>query len=89
MIAGIACPDDDHAAKAAQVLHDRAGVDTVVLARGAQGATVFAPGESGDPISHVATSALEVFDVSEAGDTVVAALALASPAAPPFKPPRE
>jgi D-beta-D-heptose 7-phosphate kinase / D-beta-D-heptose 1-phosphate adenosyltransferase len=77
MITGKECADDRHAAAAAKVLHERAGVDSIVLTRGAQGMTVFDPrGLDSEPI-HIPTHATEVFDVSGAGDTVVAALALA------------
>jgi D-beta-D-heptose 7-phosphate kinase/D-beta-D-heptose 1-phosphate adenosyltransferase len=82
-ITGKECADDRHAAAAAKVLHERAGVDSIVLTRGAHGMTVFDPrGLDIAPI-HIPTHATEVFDVSGAGDTVVAALALALAAGAP------
>lgn len=77
LISGVDCVDDDHAALAAKLLQERAGVGSVVVTRGAQGMTVFDPAESDGAIAHVHTSAVEVFDVSGAGDTVVAVMALA------------
>jgi D-beta-D-heptose 7-phosphate kinase/D-beta-D-heptose 1-phosphate adenosyltransferase len=76
-ITGVECKDDHHAEIAAERLCKRAKVEAVVLTRGAQGMTIFHPDEAGKPVVHVPARALEVFDVSGAGDTVVAALALA------------
>ncbi len=78
MIAGFDCGDDAAAARAAKIVRDLAKVDAVVLTRGAQGMTVWDPAddEGGAP-AHMPTLAAEVFDVSGAGDTVVAALSLA------------
>ena len=77
MIAGVECVEDAHAETAAKILHERAKVEAIVLTRGAQGMTVYDPGEPEGAVAHVPTAAPEVFDVSGAGDTVVAALALA------------
>jgi D-beta-D-heptose 7-phosphate kinase / D-beta-D-heptose 1-phosphate adenosyltransferase len=77
MIAGVECVDDAHAETAAKILHERAKVGAIILTRGAQGMTVYDPGEPEGAVTHVPTVAPEVFDVSGAGDTVVAALALA------------
>ena len=77
MIAGVECVEDAHAEMAAKILHERAKVEAIVLTRGAQGMTVYDPGEPEGAVAHVPTAAPEVFDVSGAGDTVVAALALA------------
>ncbi|MBV8662804.1 MAG: D-glycero-beta-D-manno-heptose 1-phosphate adenylyltransferase, partial [Hyphomicrobiales bacterium] len=78
MIAGVDCHDDALAARAAKVVRDLAEVEAIVLTRGAQGMTVWDPAdaENGAP-AHMPTVATEVFDVSGAGDTVVAALSLA------------
>jgi D-beta-D-heptose 7-phosphate kinase / D-beta-D-heptose 1-phosphate adenosyltransferase len=76
-IAGIECSDDGGCEMAAKILHKRARVEAVVLTRGANGITVFDPANSEGATTHVPTVASEVFDVSGAGDTVVAALALA------------
>ena len=69
--------DDDDAEMAAKVLSERAQVDAVVVTRGAQGVTVYDPGEPEAPVVHAPTAASELFDVSGAGDTLVAAFALA------------
>ncbi|OOG63079.1 bifunctional heptose 7-phosphate kinase/heptose 1-phosphate adenyltransferase [Sinorhizobium sp. A49] len=77
MMTGCDCVDDDSAELAARQICTLAGVDSVVITRGPRGMTVFAP-QSGTPGPvHIPTSASEVFDVSGAGDTVAATLALA------------
>ncbi len=77
LIAGVDCHDDALAARAAKVVRERAEVAAVVLTRGAQGMTVWDPADVEGAPAHMPTVATEVFDVSGAGDTVVAALALA------------
>jgi D-beta-D-heptose 7-phosphate kinase/D-beta-D-heptose 1-phosphate adenosyltransferase len=63
---------DDDARRAARAIRDEAGVDSVVITRGEHGMWVLdASGERGLP-----AAAREVADVTGAGDTVVAALAL-------------
>lgn len=76
MITGVECEDDAHTEMAAQILRERARVEAIVLTRGANGMTVFDPADAQGAITHVPTVASEVFDVSGAGDTVVATLAL-------------
>lgn len=76
-ISGQACSSDDEVEAAAQTILARASVDAVVVTRGADGMTIWAPAESGEHASHIRAMAREVFDVSGAGDTVVATLALA------------
>ncbi|MGN7733636.1 D-glycero-beta-D-manno-heptose-7-phosphate kinase [Ensifer sp. 22564] len=76
LVTGVACKSDEAAAEAARSIADRAGVDAVIVTRGGDGMTVFAPSSACDPV-HIATTASEVYDVSGAGDTVVATLALA------------
>jgi D-beta-D-heptose 7-phosphate kinase/D-beta-D-heptose 1-phosphate adenosyltransferase len=77
-IAGLERLDsDDYAEMAAKILSERAEVDAIVLTRGAHGVTVYDRADPEGPVSHAPTAALEVFDVSGAGDTLVAALALA------------
>ena len=77
MIVGVECADDDRAEKAVKIFRERAKVDAVVLTRGADGMTIFDPAEVEGAVTHVATVASQVFDVSGAGDTVVATIALA------------
>jgi len=74
---GIECADDDRAETAAKIFRERAKVEAVVLTRGADGMTILDPSEVEGAVTHVPTVASQVFDVSGAGDTVVAALALA------------
>ncbi|MBV8441386.1 MAG: bifunctional hydroxymethylpyrimidine kinase/phosphomethylpyrimidine kinase, partial [Hyphomicrobiales bacterium] len=76
MIAGVECIDDDHAEMAAKILYERADVEAIALTRGAHGVTVYDPGDPEGPLAHVPTAVSEVFDVSGAGDTLIAALAL-------------
>jgi D-beta-D-heptose 7-phosphate kinase/D-beta-D-heptose 1-phosphate adenosyltransferase len=77
-IAGIERLDsDDLAEMAAKILSERAEVDAIVLTRGAHGVTVYDRADPEGPVAHAPTAALEVFDVSGAGDTLVAAFALA------------
>ncbi|MFG1212135.1 D-glycero-beta-D-manno-heptose-7-phosphate kinase [Xanthobacter flavus] len=76
MITGHDCSVDEAAQVAVKAIRERAQVDAVVLTRGAQGMTIWAPAE-GDSAVNIPTVATEVFDVSGAGDTVVATLSLA------------
>jgi D-beta-D-heptose 7-phosphate kinase/D-beta-D-heptose 1-phosphate adenosyltransferase len=76
-ITGVDCTDDHHAEIAAKILYERAKVGSVALTRGAQGMTVFNPHDPEGAVAHIPARTREVFDVSGAGDTVVAALALA------------
>jgi len=64
---------DDQAAAAARQVIDRCGVEAVLATRGAEGMSLVSG--AGTPV-HIPTRAREVFDVSGAGDTVVAALAV-------------
>jgi len=84
-IVGYVCDNDESAAAAARAILDRAGVDAVVVTRGAQGMTIWDPGAGQKRPTHIPTVADEVFDVSGAGDTVAAALALALAAGAPLR----
>lgn len=75
-ITGIKCISDDAAEYIVKDIVNRFAIDAVVLTRGQRGMTVFSKGDHSDPI-HIAAQAHEVFDVSGAGDTVVATIALA------------
>ena len=77
IVAGIECASDAQAELAAKAVCERANVEAVIITRGANGMTIFDPADAEAPVTHVPTHALGVFDVSGAGDTVVAALALA------------
>lgn len=71
-IAHLDCLSDASAEQAATIIRERAQVGSVVLTRGAHGMTIC----DGIATTSIPTVAREVFDVSGAGDTVVAALAL-------------
>ncbi|MGL4968266.1 MAG: bifunctional heptose 7-phosphate kinase/heptose 1-phosphate adenyltransferase [Inquilinus sp.] len=70
---GRPCETDEEAEEAARLAREICGAD-VLLTRSEKGMSYF--GRSADPI-HFATIAREVFDVSGAGDTVVAVLGAA------------
>lgn len=76
-IADTPCGTDEAAGFAAEAIQKLAGTDSVVLTRGARGMTIYGAAQGvPDPV-HVKSAAQEVFDVSGAGDTVVACLTLA------------
>lgn len=64
--------DPDRLYKVGRKLQEITGAKQVVITRGKDGMTIF----SGDDITEVPTFARKVFDVTGAGDTVIAALAL-------------
>lgn len=72
--AGIAVRTDDEVAEAARSILSALDCSAVLVTRGEHGMTLF---ESGEPPLHIPTLAREVFDVSGAGDTVIAAAAVA------------
>lgn len=82
---GLDCREDDGAEEAARTVRQIVQADAVVLTRGARGMTVLAPNDGSEAVVHIPTSASEVFDVSGAGDTVIAALALALSAGLPVE----
>ena len=61
-------------ARAAKKLQRQLGGADVIVTRGGQGMSIF---ENGKPVRDVASAPFEVFDVQGAGDTAIAALALA------------
>lgn len=75
-VAGFDCTDDAQAERAARMICEQAQVDAVVLTRGPQGLTIFDSKATDGQVMHAPAHATEVFDVSGAGDTVIAALAL-------------
>ncbi len=70
---GLPCDDDDSVIDAARSLITAHGIKAVVATRSEQGMTVV----TADSHVHLPTIARQVFDVSGAGDTVVATLACA------------
>jgi D-beta-D-heptose 7-phosphate kinase/D-beta-D-heptose 1-phosphate adenosyltransferase len=71
---GMPVGSDDTVVAAANAVIEQAGVGAIVATRGAAGMSVI---EKGRPSVHLKVRAREVFDVSGAGDTVVATLAAA------------
>lgn len=65
--------DEPSLVQAGQHLLATAGLDYLLVTRGEEGMTLF----ESDSFSHIPTVAREVFDVTGAGDTVVASLTLA------------
>jgi len=78
---GITIRDEDHLVSCGSALRRRMHAHLLLITRGERGMTLFGPGRS---VRHIASRAREVYDVSGAGDTVVAVmtLALASGARP-------
>jgi len=70
---GITCVDDDMAATAGSMAREDASAEAILVTRSEQGMTLV----DGEGAQHFRARALEVFDVSGAGDTVIAALTLA------------
>ena len=73
-LAGLEEDSDGALQTAAQMIRDRLGCDAVLITRGDRG-MMLVEGDN-DPVN-VETAAREVFDVTGAGDTVIAALAAA------------
>ena len=82
---GIDCDDDEGAARAGRAIASMTGCSAVVITRGARGMTVLGEAQGVDRIVHLPTEVRQVYDVSGAGDTVVAALALALSAGAPIE----
>ncbi|MGC9954249.1 MAG: D-glycero-beta-D-manno-heptose-7-phosphate kinase [Rhizomicrobium sp.] len=74
---GLNCDDDEGVTAAARAIADTVGCNVVIVTRGADGMSVYSTERGKGQIVHLPTVALEVHDVSGAGDTVIAALALA------------
>lgn len=72
--AGIACSGPEGPAKVGQALFKRLRCKDLLITLGAQGMALF---EGPDKASQIPTFARKVFDVTGAGDTVIATLALA------------
>jgi len=67
-----ACSDNADMVRRAETLLENCGIGALLITRGADGMTLVQPGQ--EPI-HLGARAREVFDVTGAGDTVVATLA--------------
>jgi D-beta-D-heptose 7-phosphate kinase/D-beta-D-heptose 1-phosphate adenosyltransferase len=66
------CGSDDEVAAAARAIRERSGIAAVLGTRGAQGMTLL---DATGAVHHIPAEAREVFDVSGAGDTVIATVA--------------
>jgi D-beta-D-heptose 7-phosphate kinase/D-beta-D-heptose 1-phosphate adenosyltransferase len=71
--AGIAIRDSGSLCRAADDIMQKAGLEHVLITRSEEGMSLF--GRGSEPV-HIPTVAREVFDVSGAGDTVLASLAV-------------
>ncbi len=74
---GLPTDDDDQTVAACRALMDHAGIANVLATRSERGMTLLQSQSPGAHAQHFPAAAREVFDVSGAGDTVVAALAAA------------
>lgn len=72
--AGLQGDDEASILEAGRHLHQRLGCQAVLITRGERGMSLI---EGGGRVTHIPTVARQVFDVTGAGDTVVATLALA------------
>jgi len=73
LLSGIAIVDEKSLAKAAQTIIDRLNISAILITRGEAGMTLL---EKGGPLTTIPTQAKEVYDVTGAGDTVIATLSL-------------
>jgi D-beta-D-heptose 7-phosphate kinase/D-beta-D-heptose 1-phosphate adenosyltransferase len=73
---GSPCETDTSVVAAARQIVYQAGIGAVLVTRGEQGMTLLEKNRPGDP-RHLRAEAREVYDVTGAGDTVVATLAVA------------
>jgi len=80
--AGLHGEDEGVLLEAGRQLHQRLGVRAVLITRGERGMSLF---EEGGHVTAIPTVAKQVFDVTGAGDTVVATLALALAAGAPMR----
>lgn len=74
---GIPCDDDAGIARAARAIAEMVECKAVIITRGSRGMSILSLAGGNEEIVHLPTEAKEVHDVSGAGDTVVAILALA------------
>ena len=80
--AGLHGEDEATLLEAGRQLYQRLGCQAVLLTRGEKGMSLF---EDRGRVTHIPTVARQVFDVTGAGDTVVATLALALAAGAPMQ----
>jgi D-beta-D-heptose 7-phosphate kinase/D-beta-D-heptose 1-phosphate adenosyltransferase len=82
LASGIDVVDENSLGRAGQALLERWHCEAVLMSRGEEGMTLFRPGRA---MQHFPTAAREVFDVTGAGDTVLASAALALAAGASFE----
>ncbi|MEW6409271.1 MAG: D-glycero-beta-D-manno-heptose-7-phosphate kinase [Nitrospirota bacterium] len=82
MATGIEINNEDTLIKAGRILIERLGCKAVLITRGEEGMSLF---EDNGEITHISTVASEVYDVTGAGDTVIATSTLAISAGATFK----
>jgi D-beta-D-heptose 7-phosphate kinase/D-beta-D-heptose 1-phosphate adenosyltransferase len=82
LASGVDIVDERSLARAGQTLLERWRCEAVLMSRGEEGMTLFRRGGS---MEHFPTAAREVFDVTGAGDTVLASAALALAAGASFE----
>ena len=80
--AGLQGEDENTLLEAGRQLQQRLGCRAVLITRGERGMSLF---EAGGRVTHIPTVARQVYDVTGAGDTVVATLALALAAGAPMR----
>src|SRR5207302_10710636 len=80
--AGLHGEDEATLLEAGRQLYQRLGCQAVLITRGERGMSLF---EDHGRVTHIPTVARQVFDVTGAGDTVVATLALALAAGAPMR----
>lgn len=74
---GISIEDEHSLAEAGRLLLGSIDTRAVLITRGEEGMSLFTGGSDGAEVTHIPTVAREVYDVTGAGDTVIATLALA------------
>jgi D-glycero-beta-D-manno-heptose-7-phosphate kinase len=82
LASGIEIVDERSLVRAGETLLERWRCEAVLMSRGEEGMTLF---RRGRPMQHFPTAAREVFDVTGAGDTVLASVALALAAGASFE----
>ena len=80
--AGVQGEDEATLLEAGRQLFQRLGCQAILITRGERGMSLF---EEDGRVTHIPTVARQVFDVTGAGDTVVATLALALTAGAPMR----
>ncbi len=82
LMSGVEISDEASLTKAAQIIQDKLKVEALLITRGEAGMALF---EQGQKPFLIPTVAKEVFDVTGAGDTVIASLSLARAAGLSFE----